>query len=214
MTYPGVDRQRNYRQTIIQRCYEGIWPPIQVFVSDGILAPNAADKVCYVIYVSESWEAPHFLTKRRGAWIRTDEFSQRFETRLATFEEIQHLTNRRTLAVERHEYLYTRAVGRFEALAAREYSNHPEASGSIGSNTVPEPLSTVSNTSIDCGSPTCGRHKIGKNSLAGRGLSIRQGDYHSTRQCARLAPNSSFLRSRGERVGPVDVFLRGRALSQ
>jgi len=130
--FPGVDPQRNYRQTIIQRCYEGIWPPIEVFVSDGIAAPNAADKVCYVIYVPESWEAPHFLTKRRGAWIRTDEFSQRFETHLATFEEIQHLSNRRRLAVERLEYIHTRAVRRFEALAARKYSEHPRTSGSIG----------------------------------------------------------------------------------
>ena len=130
--YPGVDPQRNYRQTIIQRCHEGIWPPIEVFVSDGISAPSDTNKACYVIYVPMSWEAPHFLTKRRGAWIRTDEFSQRFETRLATFEEIQHLTNRRRLAVERYEHLYSRAVGRFESLAAREYSDHQRTTGSMG----------------------------------------------------------------------------------
>ena len=131
--YPGVEPQRNYRQTIIQRCYEGVWPPFEVFVSDGILAPSAAGgRVCYVVYVPESWEAPHFLTKRRGAWIRTDEFSQRFDTRLATFEEIQHLTNRRRLAVERYENLCKRSVGRFESFAAREHSNHTNATGSIG----------------------------------------------------------------------------------
>ena len=103
-----------------------------MFVSDGIPALGAAGEVCYVIYVPMSWEAPHFLTKRRGAWIRTDEFSQRFETRLATFEEIQHLTNRRRLAVERYEHLYNRAVGRFESLAAREYSDHQRTTGSMG----------------------------------------------------------------------------------
>jgi predicted HTH transcriptional regulator len=58
VAYPGVDQQRNYRQTIIQRCYEGIWPPIEVFVSDGIPAPNNVDKVCYVIYVSRVGRHP------------------------------------------------------------------------------------------------------------------------------------------------------------
>ena len=130
--YPGVNPQSNYRQTIIQRCYEGVWPPIEVFVSGDIPAPNDANKVCYVIYVSESWEAPHFLTKRKGAWIRTDEFSQRFETRLATFEEIQHLANRRRLAVERYEHLYNRAISRFESMIVHEYSNHRKALSSVG----------------------------------------------------------------------------------
>lgn len=129
---PGVDPQRNYRQTIIQRCYEGVWPPIEVFVSDGIPAPNVADKVCYVIHVPESMEAPHFLTKRRGAYVRTDEFSQRFEPRLAEYEEIQHLANRRRLAVERREELFSRAVSRFEILATGEYASYPRTSGSIG----------------------------------------------------------------------------------
>ena len=131
-SYSGVDPQSNYRQTIIQRCYEGVWPPIEVLVSDEIPAPGTANKVCYVIYVSESLEAPHFLTKRRGAWIRTDEFSQRFATRLATFEEIQHLTNRRRLSVERYENLYNRAVGRFESMILREYSHHRKALGFVG----------------------------------------------------------------------------------
>ena len=130
--FPGVDLQRNYRQTIVQRCYEGVWPPLEVLVSDDIPTPDATNKVCYVIYVPESWEAPHFLTKRRGAWIRTDEFSQRFEPRLATFEEIRHLTNRRGLAVERYEHLYNRSIGRFESLAAREYQHQQNTTGSIG----------------------------------------------------------------------------------
>jgi hypothetical protein len=103
-----------------------------VLVSDAIPTPNAEGKVCYVIYVPESMEAPHFLTKRRGAWIRTDEFSQRFETSLAKFEEIQHLANRRALTVDRREHLYTKAVNRFETLVADEYTTHPRASGQIG----------------------------------------------------------------------------------
>lgn len=130
--YPGVARQPNYRQSIVQRCYEGMWPPIEVLVSDGIPAPAAEDQVCYVIYVPESMEAPHFLTKRRGAWIRTDEFSHRFETRLAEFDEIKHLMNRRALAIERRELLHRRAVGRFDALVASEYANAPGTSSTIG----------------------------------------------------------------------------------
>lgn len=34
--FPGVAPQSNYRLTIIQRCYEGVWPPFEVFVSDEI----------------------------------------------------------------------------------------------------------------------------------------------------------------------------------
>lgn len=130
--YPGVALQRNYRQSVIQRCYEGTWPPIEVLVSDEIPAPNHEDKVCYVIYVPESMEAPHFLTKRRGAYIRTDEFSQRFEPQLAKFEEIQHLANRRSLAVDRRERLYTRAIARFETLVTDGYATHPKTAGQIG----------------------------------------------------------------------------------
>jgi hypothetical protein len=132
VAFPGVDRQRNFKQTIIQRCYEGIWPPIEVLVSDDIPAPNVSNKVCYVVYVPESLEAPHFLNHRKGAWVRTDEFSQRFETRLATFEELQHLMNRRALAINRREGLYERAVRRFESLAASEYAGYPGTTGSIG----------------------------------------------------------------------------------
>jgi CspA family cold shock protein len=130
--FTGVAPQSNFKQTIIQRCYEGIWPPIEALVSDPIPAPNTPGKVCYVIYVPESLEAPHFLNHRKGAWVRTDEFSQRFETRLATFEELQHLINRRYLAIQRREQLYERAARRFESLVASDYADHPGTTGSIG----------------------------------------------------------------------------------
>ena len=131
--FPGVEMQHNYRQSVVQRCYDGVWPPLaDVLVSDGISAPHSPGRLCYVIYVPESLQAPHFLTKRRGAWVRTDEYSQRFDTRLATFEEIRHLTNRRELAVKRREEIYSRAVDRFDVLVSGEYSQHPGTSGDIG----------------------------------------------------------------------------------
>lgn len=134
--YPGVDPQPNYRQTIIQRCYEGVRPPFDVVVSDAIPTPGNADKFCYVIYVPQSWEAPHFLTKRKGAWIRTDEYSQRFDAELATFDDIQHLSNRRKLAVERYDHLHNRSVSRFESFAAREYSDHKPTTTLMGATLI------------------------------------------------------------------------------
>jgi len=130
--FPGVDAQPNYKQTIVQRCYDGVWPPFEVLVSDNIPVPNSPGKFCYVIYVAESLEAPHFLNWGKGAWIRTDEYSQRFETRLADYEAILHLLNRRGLAVERREALYRRSVTRFETLVEREYAGHPNTAGTIG----------------------------------------------------------------------------------
>jgi hypothetical protein len=43
--------------------------------------------VCYVVSVSENEFAPHFLNGRKGVYVRTDEFSSRFEPLLATENE-------------------------------------------------------------------------------------------------------------------------------
>src|SRR5438046_791179 len=40
-------------------------------------------KVCYVVFTAESDIAPHFLNGRKGVWVRTDEFTSRFEARMA-----------------------------------------------------------------------------------------------------------------------------------
>ena len=96
---PGVDPSPNFKQKIVQWCYDAVSPSFEPFVSNPIPAPDDARKVCYVIYVPESVEAPHFLNGRKGVYIRTDEFSQRFDVRLATYEEIQHLANRRAATV-------------------------------------------------------------------------------------------------------------------
>ncbi len=103
---PGVEEVQGFKQRIVQWCYDSIAPPIQPFVSDPIVAPNYPLKFCSVIFVEESGNAPHFINSRRGIYIRTDEFSQRFEPQLATFEEIQHLSNRRQRAVEHRDELF------------------------------------------------------------------------------------------------------------
>jgi hypothetical protein len=133
-TLPGVEPQPNYRQTIVQRCNEGIWPPIEVVVSDEIPAPSSPDRVCYVVYVPESLAAPHFLNRGKGAWIRTDEFSHRFDARLANYEQLTHLGSRRALAVQRREMLFERSLRRFDTLVTNEYSNSPATSGELGAN--------------------------------------------------------------------------------
>lgn len=133
-SFPGVELQRNFKQTVIQRCHEGIWPPIDVAVSEGIAAPESSDRFCYVVYAPESLATPHFLNKGRGAWVRTDEYSQRFETRLANYEQLLHLNHRRTIAVDRRDRLFDRAVDRFDALASLDYSSSGTRSGGLGAN--------------------------------------------------------------------------------
>jgi hypothetical protein len=130
----GVDTQSNYKQSLIQRCHEGIWPPIDIIVSDAIPVPDGSGKVCYVIYTPESLSAPHFLNRGKGAWIRTDEFSQRFDTRLANYEQILHLGNRRALAVARRSQLFDRALRRFDTLVSLEYSAARTTSGDLGAH--------------------------------------------------------------------------------
>src|SRR5438105_1339487 len=58
---PGVDVERGYKQRIADWCYKHVSPPIEVFVSNPIATPSDASKVCYVIYIPESEETPHFL---------------------------------------------------------------------------------------------------------------------------------------------------------
>src|SRR5438445_9138457 len=100
---PGVAVINGYRQQIVQWCYDGVWPPLEVFVSDAIPTPQDRTKFCYVIEVPLSAETPHFLNGRKGAFVRTDEFSLRFEPQLATWDELTHRSNRRAALVQRRE---------------------------------------------------------------------------------------------------------------
>lgn len=129
---PGVSVINGYRQQIVQWCYDGVWPPLDVFVSDPIPSPQDATKFCYVIEVPLSAETPHFLNGRKGAYVRTDEFSQRFEPQLATWEELTHLSNRRAALVQRREALAQRSVERFNTYVRADYAKAANTKGAIG----------------------------------------------------------------------------------
>lgn len=129
---PGVAVISGYRQQIVQWCYDGVWPPLDVFVSDPIPSPQDATKVCYIIEVPLSVETPHFLNGRKGAYVRTDEFSQRFEPQLATWEELPHLGNRRATLTQRREALARRSVERFNTYVQNDYAGKANTKGDIG----------------------------------------------------------------------------------
>jgi predicted HTH transcriptional regulator len=76
---PGVAPIPGYKQKVVDWCFAGASPPLAVEVSDPISVPGRNANVCYAIYVPESDVAPHFLNGRRGVWVRTDEFSARFD---------------------------------------------------------------------------------------------------------------------------------------
>lgn len=128
---PGVAPSSGFNQQVIQWCYDGIYPPVSPFVSNAIEDPNSTGTVFYVIYVNQSHETPHFLTDRRGCFIRTDEFSQRFEARLATYEEISHLADRRARSVRLRERTLSRARDRLSEHIRQNYEAHRGSTGQI-----------------------------------------------------------------------------------
>jgi hypothetical protein len=65
--------------------------------------------------VPESDVAPHFINGRKGVWIRTDEFTNRFRAELANENELRALFDRRRAVRERRELNAQRARERFEA---------------------------------------------------------------------------------------------------
>lgn len=109
----GVDEVPGYKQKIVDWCFKECSPPITVDVSSPIPAPAGNGKVCYVISVQESDVAPHFLNGRRGVWIRTNEFSGRFDATLANENELQQLLHRRELILDRRRSILERARKRF-----------------------------------------------------------------------------------------------------
>lgn len=116
---PGVDVQAGYKQKVVQWCFDGASPPLTVEVSDPIPVSSGKEVVCYVIFTPESDLAPHFLNGRKGVWVRTDEFSSRFEARLAEEKEIRHLLDRRELIRDRRARIMKRARERFETYNKR-----------------------------------------------------------------------------------------------
>ncbi len=73
--------------------------------------------MCYVISVPESEFAPHFLKGRKGLYVRTDEFSSRFEPLLATEHELRYLLDRRRPIREHRMALLQRAHERFQTFS-------------------------------------------------------------------------------------------------
>jgi hypothetical protein len=120
---PGVDEESGYKQKVVDWCFNRASPPLIVQVSDPISVPSANGKVCYVIHTAESEVAPHFLNGRKGVWVRTDEFSSRFEAQLANDNELRHLLDRRKLIRERRYSLLDRARKRFDTYAASRHTD-------------------------------------------------------------------------------------------
>jgi hypothetical protein len=110
----GVDEVPGYKQKIVDWCFKECSPPITVDVSGPIPTPSNNGKVCYVISVDESDVAPHFLNGRKGVWVRTNEFSGRFEAALANDNELQQLFHRRQIVLDRRHTIVERARKRFQ----------------------------------------------------------------------------------------------------
>jgi Putative DNA-binding domain len=109
----GVDEVPGYKQKIVDWCFKECSPPITVDVSGPIPTPGNNGKVCYVISVEESEVTPHFLNGRKGIWIRTNEFSGKYDAALADEGEVRHLLHRRQLTLERRRSIVERARKRF-----------------------------------------------------------------------------------------------------
>ncbi|MDD5544701.1 MAG: ATP-binding protein [Acidobacteriia bacterium] len=130
--FPGVDIQSGYKQKVVQWCFDGAMPPLEVEVSDPIQIPSGNGRVCYVLFSPESENAPHFLNGRKGVYVRSDEFSSRFEPQLATENELRHLLDRRKLILERRAELLRRARRRFLTFTRRRYQELTKSKESIG----------------------------------------------------------------------------------
>lgn len=128
----GVDPQNGYKQKIQQWSFDAVSPPLIVEVSDPIPVNGEGSKVCYVVAVPESDTAPHFLNGRKGVWVRTDEFSSRFESRLADENELKHLFDRRKLVIERRLRLTSRAKKRFDTYVAMKHTTRSGDKTTVG----------------------------------------------------------------------------------
>ena len=131
---PGIDQLPSYKQTLVQWSFDAIGPPLDIQVSEPILVDGSADKFLYVIFIPESDLAPHFLNDRKGIYIRTDEYSQYFEQKMATLDEILRLAGRRKTVLDRRAFLIERAKSRFTSFAEVSYKEHGRNPNGLGSN--------------------------------------------------------------------------------
>lgn len=107
----GVEKVPGFKQKIVQWCFDSINPPPHIEVTNEIELKNG--KYCYVIYVIQSNQPPHFINGRKGCYIRTDEFSQKFQPKLATQNEILYMSNQRAKALDLRFHILNRAGIRF-----------------------------------------------------------------------------------------------------
>lgn len=126
---PGVEEERGFGQRMVDLCQAHIYPPVVPIVSGPIAAPGSEGAVCYVVHIEESEAAPHFINGRKGCYVRTGEFGNRFNAELATYEDIAHLADRRRIAVERRQSLLERARRRFAAMADAEFEGYASTHG-------------------------------------------------------------------------------------
>ncbi len=122
----GVDEEPGYKQRIANWSFIKFNPPLAAEVSEPIRLTSG--KFCYVISVPESELAPHFINGRKGVWIRTDEFTNRFRAELANENELRALLDRRRAVRERRDFNLQRARERFDAHIA---SRHTDAGGNL-----------------------------------------------------------------------------------
>lgn len=127
---PGVDPKSGYKQTVVQWCFDGASPPLNVDVSDAIAVSGG--RVCYVIGVRESEFAPHFLNGRKGVYIRTNEFSSRYDAQLANEHELRHLAQRRQIIRERRVNVIQRSRERFDTFVTQKYGELGKRPNGIG----------------------------------------------------------------------------------
>lgn len=122
---PGVNFINRFDQAVVQWCFEEIFPPIVPLVSPPIPHPQDKGRYFYVIYIEQSMETPHILNKsRNGLFVRTDEYSQKFLTRLAKFDELEYLMSRRKKADDFLKTLLARADKRLETHKEIKFEEH------------------------------------------------------------------------------------------
>ncbi len=109
----GIDRNDQFEAQLTSWCAHYLQDPLIPEVSPAISLAGTS-KVVYVVDVSESELAPHFIGGRKGCYIRTNEGSRRFEPKLADQGELRALLNRREEARARGAALRIRSESRAE----------------------------------------------------------------------------------------------------
>ena len=127
----GVNEIPGFKQKVTQFCFDNIHPPLSVSISDPI--PLLNSKFCYVIYINQSHNTPHFINGRKGCYVRTDEFSQKFTPELATYDELTNLSESRKRYVRKRSDLLIRAESRFDSHASLNYDVTSDNKSSMNS---------------------------------------------------------------------------------